>query len=376
MVSNAVAIVGDLSAPGGVQSCILTLVSGLNAQGVVPDLLWDLPPARELLASAGVEVGHVPLRFAVGNRVLNRLPGGVRYLLGALNVARGDLRRPRYRRYYLFYNGFLVPPEVEHVYYLSGPPLLPQLRRTRPGIAGVPARVCLRLYDGLVRRTHPAYEYHRGNRYVINSEYTAGLFEEAHGVRLPVVYPPIDLRGRSFEDDDLGARDSITFFSRIVDYKRPELVVRLAARHPRMRCVVMGGVRPKWRRFAEGLRNLAESLGVRLELVPNPSSERVGVELRRARFFVFPARNEHFGMTTPEAMACGAIPFVHDSGGQREIVIEPRCRFRDDDMERRFEELVALEDWELKRIRREHAVHVRRYSKERFVEGLIGHAGG
>ena len=34
----------------------------------------------------------------------------------------------------------------------------------------------------------------------------------------------------------------------------------------------------------------------------------------------YPARQEHFGISTVEAMSAGAVPVVHSSGGQREIV--------------------------------------------------------
>jgi glycosyltransferase involved in cell wall biosynthesis len=33
-----------------------------------------------------------------------------------------------------------------------------------------------------------------------------------------------------------------------------------------------------------------------------------------------PAGHEHFGITTVEAMSAGAVPVVHNSGGQREVV--------------------------------------------------------
>ena len=80
---------------------------------------------------------------------------------------------------------------------------------------------------------------------MINSHFTAGLFEQAHGVRLPVVHPPIDVSDRSYDPADLPARDTLTFFSRIVDYKRPEIVLQLAAA-PRtsLRDHGRGGTRP------------------------------------------------------------------------------------------------------------------------------------
>jgi glycosyltransferase involved in cell wall biosynthesis len=94
-------------------------------------------------------------------------------------------------------------------------------------------------------------------------------------------------------------------------------------------------------------------------------------ELRRSRFYVFPGKNEHFGMTTPEAIASGAIPYVHDSGGQREIVIDSRLRFSDTDFLSRFAELQSLRESDLHALRSRLADHVRNFSAERFVREMI-----
>jgi len=82
---------------------------------------------------------------------------------------------------------------------------------------------------------------------------------------------------------------------------------------------------------------------------------------------VFPATNEHFGMTTGEAIDSGAIPFVHDSGGQREIVVDERLRLRDGEFFAKFEVLSAASDETLSTIRWALNPHVRRFSREVFV---------
>jgi glycosyltransferase involved in cell wall biosynthesis len=209
---------------------------------------------------------------------------------------------------------------------------------------------------------------------VINSHYTAGLFEAAHGVRLPVVHPPIDVSGRSYRPDDLPARDTLTFFSRIVDYKRPEWIIDLAARHPELRAVIMGGVAEHRRPYFEHLQQVAIKRG-RPDVVflANPSNERVNAELARTRFYVFPARNEHFGMTTVEAIASGALPFVHDSGGQREIVPQPDLRFSDAEFAAKFDALAALSEPELNARRTALSEHIRQFSEACFLDKMLAY---
>jgi glycosyltransferase involved in cell wall biosynthesis len=368
-----VAIIGQLNTRGGVQSCIFSLIRGLNQQGIIPDIVWDAVPNSRLLEQENLQVGYCPLRFVVSSLWLEHKPDTVGYTLRLLNTIRGGRLRTEYDFFYIFYNGFLLPASVPHVRYLSGPPLLPQLVRISPGLRGMPYRFARWLYRIFLHRFFPIYNYHADNRYVINSQYTADLFEEAHQVRLPVVYPPIDLSSRSFQDDDLPQRDTITFFSRIADAKRPERVIELAAQHKHLRCVIMGSVPQHRQLYFQHLQDLAQELG-RPDIIflATPSNERVRQELARTRFYVFPAHDEHFGMTTPEAIGSGAIPFVHDSGGQREIVPDERLRFNDENFFSRFASLLVLPDPELAAIRRRLRLHVDQYTENAFIERMLG----
>ena len=371
----AVALVGRLDQPGGTQSVMLSLIRGLNNAGIVPDIIWDVPPSTKLLGERGVQTGHQPYRLRVPSRMLDRVPTTIRYLLRVANVFTDEHLSRRYDFYYIFYNGFLVK-EAPHVRYLNGTPLLPQLDNVSPGLRGLPYRIIRAIYRGLLRRRFPAYEYHRDSRYVINAHYTSTLFEEAYGVALPVVHPPIDLSGRSFTAGDIGRRDTITFFSRFADYKRPELVIRLAGYYPDRRFLLMGGVKPAQREYFESLRAMASRQNLRnVTFIDNPSDERIREELARTRFYVFPAVNEHFGMTTAEAIGSGAVPYVHDSGGQREIVPDARLRFTDDRFIEQFAALQSLSDEDLIDIQIRLRDHVAQFSEDAFIEKMIAFLG-
>jgi glycosyltransferase involved in cell wall biosynthesis len=369
---HRVAIIARLDEPGGVQSVVLSLIKGLNAKGIIPDVVWDTQPSSDLLESKGVFAGFTPVRFTVPSPTIFHFPETVRYLLRAWNVFSTDQVPLPYDFYYIFYNGFLVKDGTPHVRYLNGPPLLPQLDIAPRGIQGLPYRFFRWAYRVGFRKRFPAYEFHPGSSYVINSHFTAQLFEEAHGTRLPVVHPPIDLFGRSFELNDLPARDTITFFSRFVDYKRPEMVLDLAKLYPDRRFLLMGGVRSASRPLFTALEEMAAAGGLtNVELIANPSDEQVKVELARTLFYVFPAINEHFGMATAEAIGSGAVPYVHDSGGQREIVPDPRLRFCDEDFFTKFADLLKLAPEEINEIRQLLRAHVEGYSEHVFNQKMM-----
>lgn len=372
-----VAIVYRLDHPGGTQSVALALIRGLNRLGIIPDIVWDVPPSAVLLEKAGCRSGFCPIKFRVATPRIDRMVTSLRYLAWIFNTYDGSRLAGSYDFFYVFHNCFLLPGGVNHLRYLNGPPLLPQLWTVPSGPRGWPVRFFAWLYHAVLYRWLPAYEYHTESPSVINSQYTASLFEEAHDVRLPVVYPPIQIDGRSFNINDITQRDTLAFFSRIVDYKRPDLVLELAARHPTYRCVIMGGVPDHRMPFFESLKARAAALNLtNVEFLANPSHDRVRAELQRTRFYVFPAANEHFGMTTVEAIALGAIPFVHDSGGQREIVPFEEFRFEYGDFFEKFSRLDNHSDAELNESRVKLAAHIQQFSEKVSVNKLLAYIPG
>jgi len=369
-----IALVYRLDSPGGVQSCCFSLIKGLNREGIIPDIIWDVEPDWSLLEEIGVEANFRFIRFTIPTPFIEKLPNSLRYSAWVANTINGNQYLDDYDFFYIFYNGFLINHDTPHVRYLPGPPLLPQLETSSPGLRGIPSRINKRLYKHLLKHFLPVYEFHNNDNYVIISQYTSDLFKEAHGVELPIIYPPINLSNHSFDFKDLPNRNSITFFSRIIDYKRPEFVLKLAQEYQDLRCVIMGGV-PSYRQsYFQDLQDQAKKLGIKNSVfLANPSNQRVKDELSRTLYYIFPGINEHFGMTTTEAIASGAIPYVHDSGGQTEIVIDPRLRFTDMDFMRKFDTLIRLPAEELNSIRKTLLEHIQQYSDEIFISKMLSY---
>ena len=369
-----VGIVYRLDHPGGMQSCALSLVKGLNRRGIIPDILWDVEPDWSFFKRSGIEARYRHLKFPVSSLVMDRLPSTLRFLAGLANILSGDRYGTDYGFLYIFYNGFLVTNGTPHLRYVAGPPLLPQLEIIRPGVAGIPFRTSLWLYQNFLRKVSPAYELHPGNNYVTISQFIANLFQEAYKVDLPVISPSIEMAERHFDFTDLKDRDTLTFFSRFADYKRPELVLDLAEQHLDMRCVMMGGVPPHRRPYFEALQKQAKDRELdKVVFLARPSDLQIKEELARTRFYVFPAINEHFGMTTAEAIASGAIPYVHDSGGQKEIVNDPRLRFEDLEFFDKFDALMNCPEMELNQIRKALSIHIQQYSEDVFIEKMLSY---
>ncbi len=169
-----------------------------------------------------------------------------------------------------------------------------------------------------------------------NSEYTAGWIRRYYGKPSEVSYPPIDtvhfvplakekilLSVGRFEPKAMSKRhDALIQVFRAL-YEEGSL------RDWRM--VVCGGNdgTPDFVATVKMLRELAEGLPVSIE--ENAPFSRLRELYGKASVYLHamgldedpelaPWKFEHFGMTTVEAMAAGAVPFVLAAGGQREIV--------------------------------------------------------
>ena len=369
-----VAIVYRMDHPGGVQSVALACIRGLNKLGIVPDILWDIPPNEKILTDANCKANFEKLNFRVSTAFIDRMPNSIRYLLWIFNCIKEKELNKRYDFYYIFFNGFLISSQVSHLRYLSGSPLLPQLKNPPSGWRGLPIKIFEWLYNHLLNKSYPIYEYHRDNYYVINSKYTAELFEEAHKYMLPVIYPPINIRDRVYEKGDLKNRGLITFFSRIVDYKRPDLILDLAEKYPQHKFLIMGAVPSHRIPFLDSLKSDALSRKIyNIDFLPNPSDEEVRSILSKTKIYIFPAKNEHFGMTTVEAIASGAIPFVHNSGGQKEIVNLENLRFNYDQISEKFDLLINKKTFELEEIRDLLSKHIDQFTEDVSVGKMLSY---
>jgi hypothetical protein len=200
------------------------------------------------------------------------------------------------------------------------------------------------------------------------------LFEEAHKYMLPVIYPPINIRGRVYEKGDINNRGLITFFSRIVDYKRPDLIMDLAEKYPHLKFVIMGAVPFHRIPFLDSLKSDAIRRKIyNIDFLPNPNDEEVRSLLSNTKIYIFPAKNEHFGMTTVEAIASGAVPFVHDSGGQKEIVNLDFLRFDYDQLFEKFDLLINKNFIELEDIRESLSKHIAKFTEDVSVEKMLSY---
>jgi glycosyltransferase involved in cell wall biosynthesis len=148
---------------------------------------------------------------------------------------------------------------------------------------------------------------------VANSTYIAGRIRKAWRRDSVVIHPPVDLDRFAFQAEK---QDHYLIASRMVPYKRVELVVAAFRRMPARRLIVVGdGPNEAAARAAAGSSPNIEFRG-RLETAAL-------VQLTQsARAAVF-AAEEDFGIATVEAQACGTPVIAFGKGGACDIIRPP-----------------------------------------------------
>lgn len=195
-------------------------------------------------------------------------------------------------------------------------------RQSLPGYAGHTSLI-YRLYD-IVRFRLAGYEPDlvKKDRLLTNSEWTAGMIEQVYGADSKVIYPPIDKR--EFSSIDWGRRETgFVMIGRLSPEKRVlealEIIDALHDFDADIHIHVVGSaVNPEYAAEVERMASTRKYVHLEGEC----SRERLVELIQRHRYGLHSKKFEHFGMTVAEFAVGGAIPFVHNSGGQTDIVLD------------------------------------------------------
>ena len=123
-----------------------------------------------------------------------------------------------------------------------------------------------------------------------------------------MIHPPVDTEQYT---DSATRADYYVTASRLVPYKRVDLLVEAFARLPDKRLVVVGD--------GAELKTLRTKAPANVSLVGYQEPDVLRTHLERARAFLYAAR-EDFGIVLAEAQAAGCPVIAYGQGGAAEIV--------------------------------------------------------
>jgi glycosyltransferase involved in cell wall biosynthesis len=246
-----------------------------------------------------------------------------------------------------------------------------------------------RLFERRAPATHWLDSY---DVFVANSGFTAGWIRRRWSKKAVVLSPPIDTGVFTPPAEGAPRRPVILSVGRFFSEghnKKHDVMIKV------FRAMIDRGSLPRtWRLVLAGSRHtekashvayyddlLSLARGYPVEFAPDiPFQELLGLYQTSSIYWHAagfgeseedtPERFEHFGITTCEAMACGLVPVVIDSAGQRGLVAEGRTgyTFRTEE-ELAAKTLQAIRDVESGRavsLRRAAVASVKDYSPEVF----------
>lgn len=166
------------------------------------------------------------------------------------------------------------------------------------------------------------------DRLIVNTEDEAAQLislHQADPAAIDVAHPGVDLD--VFRPGDRRAARAalslpldeqvVAFVGRIQPLKAPDILLRAAARLPRVRIVVAGGPSGSGLAAPDGLVRLADELGItaRVTFLPPQSRTELARLFQAADLVAVPSYSESFGLVAVEAQACGTPVVAAAVGG-------------------------------------------------------------
>lgn len=147
------------------------------------------------------------------------------------------------------------------------------------------------------------------DHFLANSRFIARRIFKVYRREADVIYPPVDVSSFSLRKDK---EDFYLTASRMVPYKKIDLIAEAFSRMPEKRLVIIGD--------GPDIQKIRAKAGSNIQLLGYQPFEVLRDHMQRAKAFVF-AAEEDFGITPVEAQACGTPVIAFGKGGALETVI-------------------------------------------------------
>lgn len=162
---------------------------------------------------------------------------------------------------------------------------------------------------------------------IANSQFTKKHILKTYNIynidnEIEVIYPP------TFDYINESARKKVKVITlgSITPDKRQMDQIKIAKFFPQLEFNIVGTIKSK-KYYRQCLRYIQRENLDNVTIYPNLRYNKLINLLDESLIYLHTKVNEHFGISTVEAIANGCVPVVHNSGGQKEIVPYNELRF-------------------------------------------------
>lgn len=194
----------------------------------------------------------------------------------------------------------------------------------------------------------------RVDHFVAISHYVARRIRKIYGKEPSVIYPPVEIERFSLQEKK---EEYFITVSRLVPYKRVDLIVEAFSHLPQHKLIVIGNG-PEMKRIKQMATKNVEILGYQ-------SDEIMRSYVAKANGFIF-AAEEDFGICVVEAQATGTPIIAFGKGAALETVIEKQTGvfFRNQTVASLLDAIARFRTQEFDPIK--VCQHAQKFSKQRF----------
>ncbi len=161
------------------------------------------------------------------------------------------------------------------------------------------------------------WDYHTSegvDYFIANSKFVSGRIKINYNKESVVIHPPVDTAFFSLPTKSDSSPEKEPYYlvvSRMVHYKRTELIIEAFGKMPGKKLIVIGA--------GPQLSVLKEKASSNIKFLNFQSSEKIRQYMQFAEAAIFTAI-EDFGITCLEVQACGTPVIAYDFGGYKETV--------------------------------------------------------
>ncbi|HBQ8569796.1 TPA: glycosyltransferase family 4 protein [Klebsiella pneumoniae] len=207
--------------------------------------------------------------------------------------------------------GVLTGPDQLHISYVHSPIRYAwDLQHQYLREAGLNKGLKAHLVKWLLHKIR-LWDYRTANgvdHFIANSQFIARRIKKVYGRHSDVIYPPVDVERFTLKEN----KDDFYFTaSRLVPYKRIDLIVEAFSSMPEKKLVVIGD--------GSEMGKIKSKAGKNIDILGYQPNSIMLECMQNAKAFVF-AAEEDFGITPVEAQACGTPVIAFGKGGSLETV--------------------------------------------------------
>ena len=207
--------------------------------------------------------------------------------------------------------GILTGPDQLHISYVHSPiryawDLQHQYLREAGFNRGIKASIVKYLLHKI-----RLWDYRTANgvdHFIANSQFISRRIKKVYNRESTVIYPPVDVERFTLNDKK---EDYYFTASRMVPYKRIDLIVEAFSKMPEKKLIVIGD--------GSEIGKVKSKASKNVEILGYQPNHIMLEHMQNAKAFVF-AAEEDFGITPVEAQACGTPVIAFGKGGSLETI--------------------------------------------------------